>query len=97
MSDLDKILSSIDVKVIMLCRFGSHLYGTDTPESDTDYKGIFMPTKEMVLLGKIPKSINNNKKKAEGQKMETEPQEKLLIWNILPNLIQMQRLLRLLI
>ena len=44
--------------VIMLCRFGSHLYGTDTPESDTDYKGIFMPTKEQILLNKIPKTLN---------------------------------------
>ena len=44
--------------VIMLCKFGSHLYGTDTPESDTDYKGVFMPTKEQLLLGKIPKSIS---------------------------------------
>ena len=44
--------------VIMLTRFGSHLYGTDTPESDTDYKGVYMPTKDQILLGKIPKSIN---------------------------------------
>ena len=44
--------------VIMLTKFGSHLYGTDTPESDTDYKGIFMPTAEQILLGKIPKTIN---------------------------------------
>ncbi len=35
--------------------FGSHLYGTDTPESDTDYKGIFLPTKDEILLGKIPR------------------------------------------
>jgi len=35
--------------------FGSHLYGTDTPESDTDYKGIFLPTRDEVLLGRIPR------------------------------------------
>lgn len=36
--------------------FGAHLYGTATPQSDLDYKGVFLPTKEEVLLGRIPKS-----------------------------------------
>lgn len=46
------------VKII----FGSHLYGTNTSESDQDFKGIFMPTKEEIFLGRIPKSIQNNTK-----------------------------------
>lgn len=46
-----------DILLLFVCKFGSHLYGTDTPESDTDYKGIFMPTSEMVCLNKIPKSL----------------------------------------
>lgn len=29
--------------------FGAHLYGTATPESDLDYKGIFLPAKEELL------------------------------------------------
>ncbi len=53
---IEKILK--EHNVIMLTKFGSHLYGTDTPDSDTDYKGIFMPTPDQILLGKIPKSIN---------------------------------------
>jgi hypothetical protein len=44
----------------MLTKFGSHLYGTDTPESDTDYKGIYMPEPMEICLGNIPKSINLN-------------------------------------
>jgi hypothetical protein len=36
-------------------KFGSHLYGTATPESDTDFKGVALPTREQVLLGRIPK------------------------------------------
>lgn len=51
--------------LIVKMKFGSHLYGTNTPESDTDYKGIFMPTKEQILLGKIPKSISYSPKKTE--------------------------------
>ena len=46
--------------MIVKTLFGSHLYGLDTPESDKDYKGIFMPTKEEILLGRIPSSINES-------------------------------------
>ena len=38
-------------------KFGSHLYGLNTPTSDVDYKGIFMPTLEELLLGTYPKTI----------------------------------------
>ena len=39
--------------------FGSHLYGTSTINSDTDYKGIFLPNKNDIILGNVPKSINS--------------------------------------
>ena len=39
-------------------KFGAHLYGTDTKTSDLDYKGIFLPSVEEILLNKIPKCIN---------------------------------------
>jgi hypothetical protein len=42
--------------------FGSHLYGTNTEESDMDYKGIFMPSKKEIFLGKIPKCISETTK-----------------------------------
>ena len=41
--------------------FGSHLFGTDTPNSDTDKKGIYLPSKEEVFLGKIPKLLTLSK------------------------------------
>ena len=34
---------------------GSRLYGTAGPDSDEDYAGVFMPSVEEVLLGRIPK------------------------------------------
>lgn len=42
--------------------FGSHLYGTETPESDQDFKGIYMPSKREIYLNKIKKSIQENTK-----------------------------------
>lgn len=38
-------------------QFGSHLYGLNTPTSDIDIKGIFLPTREQILLGNIPRQV----------------------------------------
>ena len=48
--------------IIVKLRFGSELYGTSTPESDQDFKGIFLPTKEDIYLGRIPQSLTFNTK-----------------------------------
>ena len=47
-----------EVKLLYLCKFGSHLYGINTEDSDLDLKGIFLPSERQCLLGKISKSIN---------------------------------------
>jgi len=43
-------------------KFGSHLYGTATESSDEDYMGIFLPTPEEILLGRIPKTAASSPK-----------------------------------
>jgi len=48
--------------LIVLMKFGSHLYGTDTPESDTDYLGVYLPTKREILLGTWQKAVTYNTK-----------------------------------
>lgn len=45
--------------VIVKMTFGSHLYGTDGPESDLDFKGVFLPKVGDLLLRKTCKSISN--------------------------------------
>jgi len=40
--------------------FGSHLYGTETPTSDQDFKGVALPTWEQVVLGRIGKHIEHS-------------------------------------
>jgi len=54
-----------EYNIIMIMKFGSHLYGTNTPESDEDFKGIYLPSKEQILLQNCPKSINITPKKDE--------------------------------
>jgi predicted nucleotidyltransferase len=46
------------METIVKMIFGSHLYGTSSEESDTDYKGVFLPSKDECFLDNIPKSIN---------------------------------------
>lgn len=58
MNNLQEAVKDLDI--ILLMKFGSHLYGTDNENSDTDYKGIFMPSTEDIFLGKIPKSIRRD-------------------------------------
>jgi predicted nucleotidyltransferase len=39
----------IEDNTVLFVRHGSHAYGTNTPESDTDFKGIAIPTKPYFL------------------------------------------------
>jgi len=58
-----------NLNIIVKTIFGSHLYGTNTELSDMDYKGVFMPTGEQVLLGRIPKNVSfSTARTGEGRK-----------------------------
>lgn len=50
---------------ILEIKFGSHLYGTNTPTSDLDFKGIYLPTAKEIILGRIKETIANSRPKAE--------------------------------
>lgn len=53
----------MDEKIVFKTYYGSRLYGTAGPNSDTDIKGVFLPKKEDLLLCKTPKHfiLNTNK------------------------------------
>jgi predicted nucleotidyltransferase len=38
--------------------FGSHLYGLNTPTSDEDFKGIYIPTLKELLLHSYPDTVD---------------------------------------
>lgn len=52
--------------------FGSKLYGTSTPESDTDIKGVFFPTYSDIILQRVPRSISDN---TSGKDVKNESQD----------------------
>ena len=53
-------------------RFGSHLYGTVTEDSDTDYKGVFLPGWSQILLSQIPKTVSHKTKRGKGKNTATD-------------------------
>jgi predicted nucleotidyltransferase len=53
---------------IIEIKFGSHLYGTDTPESDLDIKGIYLPEPRDIVLGEVKRNISTSRPKQEGEK-----------------------------
>ena len=60
------------MKIIVKMKFGAHLYGTATPDSDLDYKGIFLPTREELLLGRVPGSRNYSTGKNESRNTKND-------------------------
>lgn len=53
---------------IIEIKFGSHLYGTDTPSSDADFKGIYLPNARDIVLDRVKRNISTSRPKREFEK-----------------------------
>lgn len=49
-------------------KFGSHLFGTATPTSDLDIKGIYLPTAREIVLGNYKSTIQQSRSKADKER-----------------------------
>lgn len=58
-SELDKQIEKDGHAILYKCLFGSHLYGSNSENSDRDFKAIFLPSIESCLLQNPPKSYAN--------------------------------------
>ena len=56
------------MRKIVDIKFGSHLYGTSTPESDVDFKSVYIPARNDILLQRVKGSITNQRPKNQGEK-----------------------------
>lgn len=64
-----KILWIINrMKLIFSTQFGSHIYGTNISTSDHDYKSVYIPAAEDILLQKVNSTLNSSTKKNNGEK-----------------------------
>lgn len=50
------------MKIVFKTTFGSHLYGTNTKDSDTDFKAVFMASMEEIILKEDRSTIQENTK-----------------------------------
>jgi len=57
---IDDFEKEYSCRVVYVTKYGSKLFGTDNPDSDTDYKGIFVPNKKDVLLKRDIEHFNFN-------------------------------------
>lgn len=48
------------MKTLVKAVAGSHLFGLNTPQSDKDYKGVYMPDKKDIILGQIKRSVHDH-------------------------------------
>lgn len=55
-------------RTLVRMQFGSHVYGTNVPASDLDFKAVHVPAASDILLQRVRPSINNAIKKVEGQR-----------------------------
>ena len=46
------------MNILVRCVAGSHLFGTNTPKSDKDFKGVYLPTLRDCVTGEVKHSIN---------------------------------------
>jgi hypothetical protein len=56
------------MRLIVEMRFGSHLYGTATPLSDLDCKGVYVPDAREILLQRVKRSVSQSRPKAPGER-----------------------------
>lgn len=56
------------MEVIVKVKYGSHLYGTSTAESDSDVKGIYLPSTQEILLQRVLPVIAQGKLRDSGKK-----------------------------
>lgn len=62
-------MKKVDRKIIFECRVGSHLYGTNRPDSDEDFLGVFMPSSDDLLgLENAPSEWSMNEKNSTGDR-----------------------------
>ncbi len=56
------------MRTIVELTFGSHLYGTATPESDLDIKAVYLPDARDILLQRVKPALSVHREKARGEK-----------------------------
>jgi hypothetical protein len=76
------MLDVLPHKMLLLAKSGSQLFGTATPQSDLDVKGVFLPSKESLYLQQAPQQFSHNTNPSDsGVKNQAEDVD-VTVWSV---------------
>jgi RNA repair pathway DNA polymerase beta family len=69
-------------KLLYLAKSGSKLFGSDTPKSDLDVKGVFLPTRESLYLQTAPQQFSANTNPSDSERKNTVEDVDVTVWSL---------------
>jgi hypothetical protein len=69
-------------QLLYLAKSGSHLFGTNTPASDIDVKGIFLPSLESLLLQHAPEHFTRNTNSSSSGQKNAADDIDVTVWSL---------------
>jgi hypothetical protein len=69
-------------KLLYLAKSGSQLFGTATPKSDLDVKGVFLPSKESLYLQTAPQQFSANTNPSDSARKNTVEDVDVTVWSV---------------
>ncbi len=68
--------------LLYLALSGSRLFGSDTPLSDVDVKGVFLPSKESLYLQTAPQQFSSNTNPSDSERKNTVSDVDVTVWSL---------------
>lgn len=68
--------------LLYLALSGSRLFGSDTPLSDVDVKGVFLPSKESLYLQTAPQQFSKNSNPSDSERKNTVADVDITVWSL---------------
>jgi hypothetical protein len=69
-------------KLLLLSKSGSQLFGTNTPSSDLDVKGVFLPTKQSLYLQRAPQQFSQNSNPSDSGLKNQADDVDVTVWSV---------------
>jgi hypothetical protein len=69
-------------RLLYLAKSGSQLFGTATPRSDLDVKGVFLPTKASLYLQNAPQQFTANTNPSDSERKNTLEDVDVTVWSL---------------
>jgi hypothetical protein len=68
--------------LLLLSKSGSQLFGTATPKSDLDVKGVFLPSKDSLYLQRAPQQFTSNSNPDDSGRKNSSDDVDVTVWSV---------------